>query len=778
MNVIKHKIIKFLLTAFCFLLLPLSAQSQSVGLVMSGGGARGLSHIGVIKALEENDIPVDYVAGTSMGAIVAGLYASGYSTDEMTEICKSNDFGNWLSGNIDDKYRYNALSKEPTSELFLVKFNIQKGKKIPLKISLPTSIISPYPMDIAFFELFAGATAACKGNFDNLFVPFRCVSADINAKKSFVSRNGDLGISIRASMTFPLAFKAVMIDSTLLFDGGIYNNFPWDVMENDFNPDFILGSKCSDNDTIVDEENIIEQLKKMMVNDTDYTMPEEKSIRIETKFNDVDIFEFSKIDVIIDAGYQNTLKLIDSIKQRIAVRRSAAEVAMKREAFKANIPQKKFKNIILKGNKISDREKNFIQKMIGQGKNNVDGTISMKRFKERYFKTVETGVVSSIFPAAVYDSASEKFDVQLQVTLGSNNNLAFGANISSTLLHQAYLGFEHKYWGKAYSRYSVNFHYGKLYSAAQLGLRRDYPFKLPVFWEQYFRYSNYDYYESRTDFFIEDEKPAYLKQQDVHYQISGGYIVNRNTIFRINTTVGMNQNKYYQTRSFLVSDIPDVYKFNYYASSVEIYRNNLNYIEYPTEGRKWQAELQFLTGDGKYTPGNTSLSEKESSSKSLFAVKLYEEKYFNISKTFSIGYLLEGVFSQKASFSGYYPTLFLTPAFQPTQHSKTLFLENFRANSYIAAGIMPIFSLSKKAYLKGGVYIFQPYRELKKGANNEIVYGDKFKNRSFIGYSAAIWQSPIGPLSATLYYYDGYKNKFIFSINFGYLIFNRKGIAF
>ncbi|MDR2126630.1 MAG: patatin-like phospholipase family protein [Prevotellaceae bacterium] len=778
MNRNKYKTAITLSAIFCLLLLPLFAFSQSVGLVMSGGGARGLSHIGVIKALEENDIPVDYVAGTSMGAIVAGLYASGYSTDEMINVFKSNDFENWLSGSIADKYRYYALSKEPASELFLVKFNIHKGTKTPFKINLPASIISPYPMDIAFFELFSGATAACKGNFDNLFVPFRCVSADINAHKSFVSRSGDLGMSIRASMTFPLAFKAIMIDSALLFDGGIYNNFPWDVMENDFNPDFIIGSKCSDNDTVADEDNIVGQLKKMVVKDTDYTMPKEKSIRIDTKFNDVDIFEFSEMDKIIDAGYQNTLKLMDSIKQQISVRRSSDEIKMRREKFKATIPQSKFKNINVSGNKVTDSEKNFIRKMIIQGSNSIDSTMSIERFRDRYFKVVETGVVTSIFPAAVYDSLSGNFDVKLQISIGTKNKLAFGTNLSSSLLNQAYIGFEHKHWAKAYSRYNLNFHYGKLYSAVQLGLRRDYPFSLPVFWEHHFRYNHYDYYESRTDFFIEDEKPVYLKHQDTHYQIGGGYIVNRNTIFRINATVGTNKSDYYQNRNFLITDTADVYKLNYFASSLEIARNNLNYIEYPTEGRKWQIRLQFVTGDGRYIPGNTSAFAKERMSKNILSIKLYEERYFNVSKKFSFGYLFEGVFSQKASFSGYYPTLFLAPSFQPTQHSNTLFLENFRANSYVAAGIMPMFFLMKSIYFKGGIYVFQPYRALIKSKNNEIIYGDKFKNRSFTGYGSFIWQSPIGPLSATLYYYDGYKNRFIFSVNFGHLIFNKKGIEF
>jgi NTE family protein len=759
------------------MLLPLSVCSQSVGLVMSGGGARGLSHIGVIKALEENGIPVDYVAGTSMGAIVGGLYASGYSVDEMIEVFKSNDFENWLSGNIDDRYRYYSLSKESASELFLVKFNIKKGEKTHLKITLPTSLISPYPMDIAFFELFSGATVASKGNFDRLFIPFRCVSADINSHRQFISRNGDLGMSIRASMTFPFAFKAISIDSALLFDGGIYNNFPWDVMEKDFNPDFIIGSKCSDNDTVADEDNIIGQLRRMFTNDTDYSMPKGKSIRIDTKFTNVDIFEFAEMDDIIEAGYRNTLKMIDSIRQTVHVRRSADEVAARREIFKATVPQRKFRNIEVTG-KLSDMEKSFVRRMIGQGKKNEDGTMSMNLFKDRYFKVVETGIVSSIFPIAVYDSISGSFDAKLQVSPASSNRLAFGVNISSSLLNQAYLGFEHKYWAKAYSRYSVNFHYGKLYSAAQLGLRRDYPFSLPIFWEHHLRYNNYDYYESRTDFFIEDKKPSYLKQKDVHYQASGGYIVNRNTVFKIDATAGIHRNEYYQTRDFLVSDTPDIHRLNYFATSAGTVKNNLNYNEFPTKGRKWEIRFQFVTGNGKYTPGNTSSFTRESKVQNIFSVKLYEEKYFNLFSHFSLGYLVEGVFSQKVSSGGYYPTLFMTPAFQPTQHSRTLFLENFRANSYVAAGVMPIFSLSKSVYLKSGLYVFQPYRELKKGENNEIIYGDKLKNRSFMGYTAFVWQSPIGPLSASLYYYDGYKNKFIFSINFGHLIFNKRGIEY
>jgi NTE family protein len=168
----KNNIIRMLVATICFLSFSLFARSQGVGLVMSGGGARGLSHIGVIKALEENDIPIDYITGTSMGAIVGGLYASGYSAEEMIELFKSDEFGYWFRGVIEDKHRYHSLNTDPTSELFLVKFNFDKKEnKRPLKITLPTSIISPYPMDIACFQLFSGSTAVWR-KFRQTFYSF------------------------------------------------------------------------------------------------------------------------------------------------------------------------------------------------------------------------------------------------------------------------------------------------------------------------------------------------------------------------------------------------------------------------------------------------------------------------------------------------------------------------------------------------------------------------------------------------------------------------------
>ena len=88
------------------LLLPILVQAQKVGLVLSGGGAKGLTHIGIIRALEENNIPIDYITGTSMGAIVGSLYAMGYSPDDMEILLKSEEFKRWYSGEVEEEYMY------------------------------------------------------------------------------------------------------------------------------------------------------------------------------------------------------------------------------------------------------------------------------------------------------------------------------------------------------------------------------------------------------------------------------------------------------------------------------------------------------------------------------------------------------------------------------------------------------------------------------------------------------------------------------------------------
>lgn len=272
-----------------FILFTISVSAQSVGLVLSGGGAKGLYHIGVIKALEENSIPIDYVSGTSMGSIVAGMYAAGYSPDEMKDIFMTDDVKYWLTGKIQDHYLYYFKKQDPVPAMIRmnvdlvemikkrksksdststngvvdvtglsnndhekkksnnVKFSVADGMMNGANSKDPNKAASMFPstqMDIAFLYFFSSASSYCNNNFDSLFVPFSCISVDILKKRQFVWREGDLGMAIRSSMAIPIVFKPVKVDSMLMYDGGLQNNFPWQEMKQDFDPNVIIGVKC------------------------------------------------------------------------------------------------------------------------------------------------------------------------------------------------------------------------------------------------------------------------------------------------------------------------------------------------------------------------------------------------------------------------------------------------------------------------------------------------------------------------------------------------------
>ena len=127
----------------------LNISAQRVGLVLSGGGARGIAHIGLIQALEDNNIPIDYITGTSMGAIVASLYAMGYTPEQMIELILSDEFRLWQTGKFDDKMINSFLQSEPTPGFFSVKIPLKDSLNLkPKPKFLPESLIKPQPMKL------------------------------------------------------------------------------------------------------------------------------------------------------------------------------------------------------------------------------------------------------------------------------------------------------------------------------------------------------------------------------------------------------------------------------------------------------------------------------------------------------------------------------------------------------------------------------------------------------------------------------------------------------
>ena len=195
-----------------------------IGLVLSGGGARGLAHIGVLRELEAKKIPIDYIAGTSMGSIIGGLYATGMSTDDLEWVVKSIDWDRVFRPTTDrKKQQYSAKQADKNYfvdlELGLSKAGPKSGKGFAGGQQL-------------MLELQRIVGSIKEQNFDDFPIPFRAVATDLNTAEPYVMDHGDLAMAMRASMAVPLVFGPVEHHDRLLADGGILNNLPVDVAKN------------------------------------------------------------------------------------------------------------------------------------------------------------------------------------------------------------------------------------------------------------------------------------------------------------------------------------------------------------------------------------------------------------------------------------------------------------------------------------------------------------------------------------------------------------------
>ena len=199
-------------------------QRPRVGLVLGGGGARGGAHIGVLKELERMRIPVDAIAGTSMGAIVGGLYATGMSAGELETLVGSLDW----AGALSDKPDRADLSFRRKQDDAQVPVDFELGVR-GASLVLPKGVVQGQNLDLLLRELTLRVSHI--NDFDKLPIPFRAIASDIERGEVHVMAKGDLAVAIRASMSVPAVFAPVRIDGRLLVDGGLVGNLPIDVMQ-------------------------------------------------------------------------------------------------------------------------------------------------------------------------------------------------------------------------------------------------------------------------------------------------------------------------------------------------------------------------------------------------------------------------------------------------------------------------------------------------------------------------------------------------------------------
>ncbi|MEG1616470.1 MAG: patatin-like phospholipase family protein [Bacteroidales bacterium] len=742
--------------------------SQRVGLVLSGGGARGIAHIGVIQALEDNNIPIDYIAGTSMGAVVGSMYAMGYSTEEMIALIKSDEFRLWQTGKIDDSMINYFKRPEATPAFFSVKTNFSDSTKIKRRF-LPQSLINPLPMNFAFMKLFAASTSRCKGDFNNLFVPFRAVASDVYNKRPLILGTGELGDAVRASMTFPFVFKPIMIDGILAYDGGIYNNYPVDVMKEDFAPDFIIGSVVSDNPAKPEEDDLMTQIDNMVMQKTRYEIDSIDGISIKFKLDDVSLLDMHKADEIYKIGYDKGIAYVDQIKKRVKREMPKEAVVINRQHYRSQDPIVKFSDVKIEGpNTLQSR---FIkdQFQIKEGE-----TLSMQDAERNYFGLLSDSKITEIMPYAKPNQEGN-FDLLLNVKLNKDLETSIGGFITSMNSNRIYFGANYRILSLYAADMRMNVQLGKSYNTVNTGIRLDLPLSLPIYVNARYSFISQKYYESDKLFSL-SESPCFIDQSENYGMLEIGMPLSTAGKLVFGGGYGYLRDAYYQSNQIdFSSNDADLSRYKLWCLLLKFDINRIMTRDYPTEGHRHLLQGKFLSGSDTFLPSldqieGTSKSDRTSENHKWVQINYKTEYYFNPSKKFAWGVSGDAFVSNKPTFSNYTATILQAPAFTPTQHSKVVFNQYFRAMNFIAVGIKPIWKINSILQLRGEIYGFQPLRRIVPGVNNKAEIKAFELDPLHLAEVSAVCKLPFASISLFVNHYSKPKNDWNFGLNIGFLI--------
>lgn len=726
------------ISVIAFLLFCFPADGQKVGLVLSGGGAKGMAHIGVIRALEENGIPIDCIAGTSMGAVIGSLYAMGYSPDEMEELIRSDEFRRWYTGEKDMRYEFYFRQNPPTPSIVSAQIAIRDSMTV-IRPML-NSVVNPLQMNLAFVDVYGGASAACDGNFDNLFVPFRAVASDVFNKNSIVLKKGDLGTAVRASMSFPFVFSPIRIDSIIAYDGGIYDNFPVDVMIDEFNPDFIVGSVVavapgeSELD-VPDEYDLVGQVRSMIVQKSDYSLPDSLGVKIHFDLSSVGLLDFNRIDELSELGYQMTMQYMDSIRNRLTVARPKAEVDGRRNEYKRSIPEMVFGDINVYG--VNQAQQRYVSREF-----NADGGLfDFEDFKMGYFKVLSDDAVSDIMPGTSYDKADSTFSLDLAVTVDKYPTFNLGGGLSSSVSSQLYGSISYSHIGEASVKYLLEGQVGRSYNNAQILSRIDMATRVPMSFTVQLAYNDMNYFKSNYIFTTSGEfAPALNKEIEffAKLKMSRPFLDNYKAVF----SVGAAQHKDYYSQS---NDINlktfryDCSRHNIFGGSVTFTGSTLNSVQYPVSGRTENITAQIYTENDLFKPKNEYSDDYHSVDRSWLQLSGKLEHYHQIGRHFSLGTYFEAYYSTRNFSTNYYATVMQAGAFRPTVNSQFVFDPELRANAWAAAGIRPIWIINSIFHLRTEIYAFQPTRQIEN-INGLAQYGKPLSGFQMLGEVAFVAQ--------------------------------------
>ncbi len=735
---------------------------ERVGLVLSGGGAKGIAHVGVIKALEDNDIPIDCVTGTSMGAIVGSLYSCGWSPEQMIKFFTAHDFIYWSTGVINPDHKYYLTQPSLTPRWLTANINLKDTTEFLNQI-LPSNLVSPLPMNIEFLKLYGPYTLQCRQNFNKLFVPFRCVTSDVYRKRKIVLHGGSLGDAVRASMSFPFVFKPIRMDGVLVYDGGIYDNFPVDVMETAFNPDFIIGVSVSGADKKPEPNNVYSQLEDMIIQNNDYSVPAKNGIKIQIPVLDFGVLDFAKARTIYEIGYKTGMEMVDSIKKRVRARMPLDEVTARRKAFASETPALTFDDVEVIGAK--GEQARYLEYLFeGNGRK----PIGIDKVENAYYRAVTDGTLRNLLPQLKVEPDNRN-TLLLEATLQRPWSVGVGGWITSTANSMLYVDLG--YHTLSFNSLDVNLSgwVGQSYFAGMVSGKFTIRSSVPSFVRIEGVMSRQKFYDSQL-LFYENSTPTFITEVDNFVRASYEWAAGMRAKGYASLGYGYMSDSYYPTNETDYAQTAKdktQYQIGVFRTGME--SNLLNDKLYPNAGYHWKANLALSYESSRYTPrGNRSLRTFYNGT-CRAALEGYWKQFFPLHKSVRLGVMANAMGTLQQLKQNYTATLIHAAAFAPTPSTQNYFNEAFRSDNYVAAGLIPVWNPVGKLQLRGDFYVYSPIRNLVPDGPAHARYNGWFRKAEFIGEVAAVYNFSFASLSLYGNYLSHPVRNWNIGINFGLL---------
>lgn len=738
---------------------------QSVGLVLSGGGAKGIAHIGVIKALEDNGIPIDYVCGTSMGAIVGGLYAMGYTPEEMLALVKSKEFGYWSTGKIDPQLVYYFSREDPTPALI----HVPLAKKDTTASAVPASLINPLPMNFGFMDVFSAYTAQCGGDFNNLFVPFRCVASNVDAGHKVVHSSGDLGEAIRTSMSFPIVFQPIRMNGALLYDGGIFDNFPVDVMTTDFAPDIMIGVDVS-TPTTGPQTSIFDQIDNLVTKRQTYDLPADKGIKVRVDLHQFNLLDFDKAQSIYTIGYDKAMSMMDSIQGRITTRVPALAIAARRGAFKSATPYLRFDQVEVSG--ANPRQNRYIKYLFEKhhfGHSEKPDTFGIEHARSAYYRAISPGRLRDLYPLASFNDTTGLFKLTLRATPKNNFNLGLGGWITSSTSSYLFLSAGYRTLSFASMSANINAWIGQSFMGGMLNTSINLATTVPSSIGVSAVATRQRYFET-DQLFFEDRMPSFIVSHEywgrLNYTVAAG---NRG---QVNLSVGYGHlfDSFFPTNASVSADVKrDHSTHNLGQVRLEYEGGTLNDLMFPTSGSSYNFTAMGVMGKLHFTSKEPDVADFTNTPRWL-QLESRTRNYFDLADHFSLGLESDIMLSTRKLTDNFNTSIVSAPAFNPTPATYNSFNPRFRANSFLAASIVPIYKYNSNLSARLSLNAFVPLRRIIENADGTARYGKWLSTARFFGEVDICYTLPFATLSAYANYVSAGQRPWNFGIAVGVFI--------